>query len=386
MTERRVLLVDDDPVYLALGGEELESRGYTVSEASDGAEALESLRTDRFDIVISDLEMPVMTGLELLGAIRADPREAVAALPFLMITGRGDIESVGRAYDSGATSFLQKPVNWPSLVHHVEFVLRASEQASALRTARDDAKRALDSKNAVLMALRHELRSPLHVIQGFADILSNKLRDALDEQSLMEFGFIHDGVDDMVDKIDKLFLYADILNGETDFKMAETALSSVVRAAIGRVRKAADAGGTSVHAVWSPGCEDMHLVADEKTLSTALGHILDNAVKFGPDGGAVELRVDRDGSGMPRVAVADAGEGFDLDRTDTYLAGFGQRDDGLTRTSSGIGLGLTLANHLVRAHRGHLALSNAPEGGGVVTLLFDPPEADAGADPVAQAG
>jgi len=371
MNKRRVLLVDDDPVYLTLGSEELESRGYDVCEAHNGAEALTLLKSEPFDIVISDLEMPVLTGICLLEGIRSDAREDVAALPFIMITGRGDTDSVGRAYDSGATSFVQKPVNWVTFVHHIEFVLRASEQAAALRGARDDAKKALQSKNAVLMALRHELRSPLHVIQGFADLLGYKLKDSLDEQSTMEFSFIHDGVDDMVDKIDKLFLYADILSDEPIVKMAETPLSSVIKLAVVRTKKLAEDTGTTITITYQDEVEETPVRIDEKMLSTAIAHLLDNAIKFSPDHTKVAIHGRSKDDGFD-LSIKDCGDGFDLGRIGTYLEGFGQRDDGLTRTSSGIGLGLTLANHLISVHGGTLSLSNAPDGGAVATMRFGP--------------
>lgn len=367
MTKRKILLVDDDPVYLTLGSEELESHGYEVREARNGAEALERLHSEAFDIVVSDLEMPVLTGLELLNAIRRDDRVGIAELPFIMITGRGDIESVGRAFDSGATSFVQKPVNWLTLVHHVEFVVRASEQAIALRVARDDAKNALDSKNAVLMALRHELRSPLHVIQGFADLLSQRLTDSLDDQSLMEFGFIHNGVDDMIDKIDKLFLYADILNKGDFLRKSEAWLLNMIEQAISRVRKPMQAADTRISTSYGEGFADACVLADENMLSIALGHLLDNAVKFSPVNSHIRIVANAFDEEIELI-VTDEGEGFDLDRTATYLDGFGQRDDGLTRTSSGVGLGLTLANQLTLAHGGTLTLSNAQSGGGVVTI------------------
>jgi len=371
MTQRKVLLVDYDPAYLTLGSEELGARGYEVTEAHDGAEALEKLKHETFDIVISDLEMPVPTGLDLLDGIRKDGRENVAALPFVMLTERGDIGSVGRAYESGATSFVQKPVNWPTLVHHVEFVLRASEQAAALRIARDDAKKALNSKNAVLMALRHELRSPLHVIQGFTDILCDKLDRSLDDQSRMEFSFIHDGVDDMIDKIDKLFLHADILNGERILQTSQTLLANVVMQAVDRVRKMAEASEIAFDIAYDDGVEDRVMHVDENMLSVAIGHVLGNAIKFGPDGGTVRIASRAAGEEI-EIAVEDEGEGFDLDRIDTYLEGFGQSDDGLTRTSSGLGLGLTLANNLTLAHKGLLTLSNSARGGGVATIRLHP--------------
>lgn len=375
MIPRKILLVDDDPVYLTLGSEELASQGYDVKDAFNGAEALEMLRDEPFDIVISDLEMPVLDGIGLLDGIRADPRESVSELPFIMITGRGDIDSVARAFDRGATSFVQKPVNWITLIHHVGFVLRAGEQAAALRVARDDAKKALHSKTAVLMALRHEMRSPLHVIQGFTDLLSNKLSATADAETTQAFGFIHDGVDDMIDKIDKLFLYADIVNGDREFNKSETSPAMIVKLATERVRKLVETSGTQIVIEHDGTTADVAMMGDEKMLSTAIGHILDNAIKFGPDNSEVRVRTGRVGDTV-EIRIEDSGEGFDLDCTDTYLEGFGQRDDGLTRTSSGVGLGLTLASNLAWAHGGTLDLSNSETGGGVVTMRLRPLNAD----------
>jgi len=386
MTPRRILLVDDDPVYLMLGSEELASQGYNVRDACNGAEALDMLRNEPFDIVISDLEMPTLDGIGLLDGIRADPRESVSELPFIMITGRGDIDSVARAFDRGATSFVQKPVNWITLIHHVGFVLRAGEQAAALRVARDEAKRALHSKTAVLMALRHEMRSPLHVIQGFTDLLSNKLSATADAETTQAFGFIHDGVDDMIDKIDKLFLYADIVNGDREFNKAETSPAMIVKLATERVKKLVETSGTTVIVDHGDPDADVRFLGDEKMLSTAIGHILDNAIKFGTDSSEVRVRTGRTGDRI-EIRIEDGGEGFDLASTDTYLEGFGQRDDGLTRTSSGVGLGLTLASNLAWAHGGTLDLSNSESGGGVVTMRLRPlcdEESEDGADAMAE--
>ncbi len=370
MSERRILLVDDDPVYLTLGAEELASRGYDVTEACNGSEALSKFGSHEFDLVISDLEMPILSGLELLDKMRADPREEVSALPFIMITGRGDLGSVERAYDRGATSFVQKPVNWLTLVHHVGFVLRSSEQAAALRIARDNAKKALCSKEAVLLALRHELRSPLHVIQGFADLLSQKLDKNLDQESKLAFGYIDDGVDDMIDKIDKLFLYADIINGDDFLKTTEVSLNGVIEVAVSRVRKLSEASNTKIITCFDKDLEHVHLVADEKMLATAIGHVLDNAIKFSPPDSTVNIRI-HDFQRNVEITIEDEGDGFDLAQTDLYLEGFGQRDGGLTRVSSGIGLGLTLANRLTCEHGGVLSLANSANGGGLVSLRLN---------------
>ncbi len=119
-----VLVADDDPILCEFASVYLSSPAAEIVTVSDGAEALAALQPGRFDILLLDLDMPIMNGFEVLERLRADA--ATAQFPVIVITGREDITSIDRAYRLGATSFVIKPINWRLLAYQVKYVLRSA--------------------------------------------------------------------------------------------------------------------------------------------------------------------------------------------------------------------------------------------------------------------
>jgi diguanylate cyclase (GGDEF)-like protein/PAS domain S-box-containing protein len=132
-TESRpvVLVADDDATTRLLLKEALEAEGFTVEEAADGLEAVERFVSVRPDLVVLDAQMPVMDGCEACAKVRERPEGELT--PILMLAGRDDFESIGRACDAGATDFATKPFNRVVLGHRVRFMLRAQRALVDLR-------------------------------------------------------------------------------------------------------------------------------------------------------------------------------------------------------------------------------------------------------------
>jgi DNA-binding response OmpR family regulator len=118
----RILVVDDDPIFCEFARVHLSTPAASVDAAPNGEVALNLLTHDDFDIVLCDIEMPVLDGFELLAKIRSDSR--LSNLPVVMLTGKEDILSIDRAYNLGATAFTTKPVNWRSFSYQIRYVLR----------------------------------------------------------------------------------------------------------------------------------------------------------------------------------------------------------------------------------------------------------------------
>ena len=129
MENVRILVVDDDPIHCEFARVYLSTPTATVETAQNGAEGMEKLRSEPFDLVVVDLEMPVMNGFQMIRAIRSDP--TLRHLPVVIVTGLEDMESIDLAYDEGATSFVTKPVNWRLLSYQLRYVLRAQKLAAA---------------------------------------------------------------------------------------------------------------------------------------------------------------------------------------------------------------------------------------------------------------
>lgn len=122
---QRVLVVDDDMASRKLMRKTLLREGFEVIEAENGEQALAVFDEQHPDIVLLDVEMPVMNGFTACKELRQRPN--ANHLPVLMVTGLEDIASVNHAYEAGATDFITKPINWPVLGHRIRYMLRSSE-------------------------------------------------------------------------------------------------------------------------------------------------------------------------------------------------------------------------------------------------------------------
>jgi len=143
----RLLFADDDPILCEFAKVHLATESGEVITARDGEQAWELIRTQPFDLVLVDLEMPELDGFDLVRRLRAEPR--FNDLPVIVVTGREDVSAIDRAFTSGATSFVTKPINWRLLSYQVRFTLRAGRFQSRLEAAGAEGARANETVRRV---------------------------------------------------------------------------------------------------------------------------------------------------------------------------------------------------------------------------------------------
>jgi class 3 adenylate cyclase/tRNA A-37 threonylcarbamoyl transferase component Bud32 len=130
----RVLAIDDDPGMLSLLRHMLGGAGYRVEIAAAGDEGLAKIRTRLPDLVVCDIQMPGKSGFDVLDTLRSDA--ATAALPFVLLTARGDREAVRRGMRLGADDFLSKPVRPLELVESISAALNKRQRPSGVPAVR----------------------------------------------------------------------------------------------------------------------------------------------------------------------------------------------------------------------------------------------------------
>jgi putative two-component system response regulator len=128
----RLLVADDDPAVRRLLRVRLEREGFAVTEAPDGAAALEQIAEADFDLMLFDVRMPAPDGLELTRLVRLDPKTALT--PVILITGLGSLEDKVAGLDAGATDFLTKPFEAPELLARIRSSLRVATAIQRLET------------------------------------------------------------------------------------------------------------------------------------------------------------------------------------------------------------------------------------------------------------
>ncbi|MEM9056998.1 MAG: EAL domain-containing protein [Pseudomonadota bacterium] len=130
LPDRRVLIVDDDPMLRKLMRAALEREGFALDEAADGRAAIARYHAWQPQVILLDVDLPIVHGFDVCRYIRNDPKGHY--VPILMVTGHDDMASVDQSYRAGATDFIAKPVNWTVLAHRVKYVLRAGETVKCL--------------------------------------------------------------------------------------------------------------------------------------------------------------------------------------------------------------------------------------------------------------
>lgn len=221
-------------------------------------------------------------------------------------------------------------------------------------------------KTEFLSAISHELRTPLTPIKGFASILQTRDLPAAQAKGFADE--ISSAADQLERVIGQLVNFSTLVGGrlilEPEPVPVRSLLDGVLKDWEDRVRSTHRLGRRVARGV-------PKVVADRTYLAQALDELVDNAVKYSPEGGkiAVEAAVieGEDGPEL-EISVSDEGVGIPADRIDSVLEDFTQVDASATRRFGGLGLGLALVNRIVRAHDGRLVITSVQGSGTRVAM------------------
>ncbi len=354
-----ILIVDDDPIMRELASTKLSEFGYFVDTAENGAVGLEKLNTRKFDLVVCDLDMPVLNGYKLTEEIRMSPQ--LTAIPVIVITGSGHSAAVERAFSVGATSFLAKPINWPLLGHSVQFVLKASRDQFSLRLARDQARAGERFKDSLMSLMSHELRTPLNAIIGFGQILKEQFDQDEDATGGEYADYVVDGGRRLLNSISDMLLASDARSGPICIDDVDCTLEDLITPAVDVSTKSANLAQASIKVAIHD--KALEIRCDRQLVSRAIGKLIDNAVKFSQPGVTVLV-----GSGLTRtgdlvILVKDDGPGIDPERLRIVTTPFESTDMSLRRSQEGLGLGLPLVQAIASAHDATFRLQSTPGDG-----------------------
>src|SRR5215475_5736216 len=240
--------------------------------------------------------------------------------------------------------------------------LLASEQDA--RRAAEDANRL---KDEFLSTVSHELRTPLTAINGWALMLRGGRLDAA--QSARALETIVRSAKSQNQLINDLLDVSRIIAGKMRLDIAPLKLGSVIEAAIETVRPAAEAKGIHLSALIDPAADTMS--GDAERLQQVIWNLLSNAVKFAPNGGRVDVRLERADSHV-EIIVADNGQGIRPEFLPYVFERFRQEYGGTNRQQGGLGLGLAIVRHIVELHGGTVRVASEGLGKGATFTVALP--------------
>lgn len=227
------------------------------------------------------------------------------------------------------------------------------------RLARAQAEQANRSKDEFLAMVSHELRTPLNAMLGWARMLSSGTLDQARQKRGLEV--IERNAIAQAQLIEDLLDVSRIVHGKLRIEVASMDFRSVVEAAIDSIRPTVEGKGVLLSATLDP--DATPIMGDAHRLQQVVWNLLSNAAKFTPKGGQISVQLRRAGDQVELV-VADSGRGIPASALPYVFERFRQADASITRAFGGLGLGLSIAKHLVELHGGSISAESAGEGEG----------------------
>lgn len=344
-----ILNVDDDAAGRYAKSRILRRAGYEVFEAATGADALEQVKQKRPPLVLLDVKLPDMNGLEVCRLIKQDPETAhimVLQISASYITAPDRVLGL----ECGADTYLTEPVENTELLATINALLRLYKREEENRQLLARLREADRQKDEFLAILAHELRNPLHSIRGGIELLCPLER--LDPEMRLSCQVIDQQVNHLSRLIDDLLDVARITRDKLELRKSNLDLAEIVNNAVGATRTIMELHGHRPHVSLPP--RGVKIEGDPVRLTQVFVNLLDNAAKYTPKGGSIWL------SGAVRgdravVSVKDTGIGIAPDKLPQLFDKFYQVDSSLERSTSGLGLGLSLARRLVEMHGGTIS-------------------------------
>lgn len=340
-----LLIVDDVQENLIAMEALLRRADLNIMCASSGAQALELLLTHEVALALLDVHMPEMDGFALAELMRGSQRTRQVPIIFLTASPNDPLRAF-KGYEAGAVDFLHKPIETHVILGKVQIFVELYEQRRLLARRNAELERALELNETMTAVLTHDLRTPLSVVLLCAEKLGVELPpDASAQRTL---GFLESSGRRMARMVEQLLDFSRIRTRGLRMSFVAQDLQPLTAGAVEEFRQAKPG---SVLRLTCTG--DLVADVDADRYAQILSNLLGNALEHG-GGEPVEVSLDGSENAHVRLMVSNVGA-----ISDELLPRLFEPFKGRFSASSGLGLGLYIADQFVRAHGGLLSARNA---------------------------
>lgn len=402
LSKGTLLIVDDTPELVRLLLNFLTKAGFEVLIAQDGKRGIERAERARPDLILLDVKMPGMDGFEVCHYLKS--QEITHDIPIIFMTAiaNAPIDKL-KGFGVGAADYITKPIQYEEVLARVTTHLnlyklqkqltqqnqQLQEEITHRKQVEANLARVARLKNEFLANMSHELRTPLNAILGIAEAFQEEIYGPINQKQHRFLSTLEDSGRHLLSLINDILDFSRLEADKLTLNLQPISVDDICQASLRMVQNIAYKKRLQVSTTLDTMVDVIQ--ADERRLKQILVNLLDNAVKFTPEGGTIALEVK--GNTEQEIVhfhVKDTGIGIADSDMEHLFQVFVQLDGGLSRVHEGTGLGLSLVYRLAKIHGGSVSVTSEVDQGSrfTVSLPWQPLEKQASAtqqpDKVAQ--
>lgn len=352
-----ILIVDDNPTNLQLVGQILKKQGFQISVAKDGQTALNQLAGNVFHLVLLDVMMPEMDGIETCKRIKSN--EKLKDIPIIFLTARTHPEDIVEGFDAGGVDYITKPFNEAELLARVKTHLDlffSKKKIVELNKNRD----------FIYSIIAHDIKRPFNKISQLISFLKegDLSPDSNDFHDLL--GLLEKHNSATMQLIENLLDWTSILKSDS-LKIEENNVYDAVGYAVAfHMQNAKEKNIEIINKI----PEESTALFESNSFGTIMRNLIDNAIKFTPENGTITLDV-RDSGTKTMVFITDTGTGMKEEVIDKILHKNEYYTSPGTKSEAGTGIGLQIVKDLIRKNNGMLKIESELLKGSTFAVLLN---------------
>jgi signal transduction histidine kinase len=378
-TADKILIVDDEPDIALILKLHLEEAGYSTTWAANGEAGLNLLRSNGYDLVLLDVRMPGISGVDVLHRLRTAKVDSTV----IMMTAHGNENLVADCMKEGAADYVAKPFDIDDLL------LRIERAADNRRTIKE--KQQLEQEKAdFIFMLSHDMKNPITAVMGSIDIMREGRLGPVNHEQVDYLQSAIESCEEVVTMIDNLLDMQRFNTGRMPIRISPVNTHTLLAAAAKRFSPAAERENISLTLDAQP-CGP-EIAVDHSIMTRVIANLVGNALKFTPEGGAITLSsrciknnerhhiripvyatVPRGFSELRsfvRISVRDTGTGIPSDEVTDIFERYVQSGNSSGRGRGGAGLGLAFCKKAVEDFNGGIWVESVEDEGSEFIILL----------------
>jgi two-component system sensor histidine kinase/response regulator len=358
-----LLVVDDDELNRKMFGRLLKRKDYNVETAATGREALSLIEKNNFDLVLLDIVMPEINGIEILKIIRE--KYSMTRLPIIMVTAKDETEGIVQCLEHGANDYITKPVNLAIVSARIEAQVSLKRNEEAQDNLLLELQKLNYDKDKFFSIISHDLRTPLTPIIGASEFIIDCI-DTMEKEEIKSFAErINNSAENLAHLLEGLLQWSGVQIGRIEYDPVELSLFELASENIDLLLANAQKKGIELINKVN---EDSVIFVDRNMITTVIRNLVSNAIKFTGTDGKIEIS-DKTAGDFTEISVTDTGMGMSKEDASMLFRIDILHTTAGTDKEKGTGLGLILCKEFVEKNNGKIWVESEPGKGSTFKFI-----------------